>query len=107
MIDYAEAKQDAAELKIPEHLYIRWLELNTYILNFIQQKSKHRVVSEPNVHVIGGFRVFINFVNNAFLSLVIEKEDRDILQLRIPDRKLTVDDSTVICTHILLIIESY
>lgn len=107
MIDYAEAKQDAAELEIPEDLYIRWLELNTFILIFIPQKSKHRITSEPNVHIIGEFRVFINFVNNAFLSLVIEKEEKDILQLRVPDRKLTADDSVVICTHILLIIESY
>lgn len=107
MIDYKEAAQDALDLEIPEPLYFRWLELNTFILNFIPQKSKHRIENRSNSHIIGQFSVYINFINNAYLNIVIEKNQTEILVLRVPEKQLTTQDATIICTHILLVLDSY
>ena len=102
-----QIREDAEELGIDEVLYLKWFTVNDFILKFIPAKSSHKIVQEDNSHKIGDFTIFIVFMNNSFLVLNITKGDKDLLTMRLPDRDLSTKDMTVVCTHILLILESY
>lgn len=107
MINYNEASKEAIELKIPEPLYFRWLELNTFILNFIPKNSKYQIENRENSHIIGQFVVCINIVNDKYMNVVVEKEQTEILVLRVPEKQISMQDAIIICTHILLVLDSY